>query len=144
MILYIYYNTIIMIWAGLYFALLIPNMKSSSVEDGPHIKRSLIINLILAGSTQVILPYMILGSAMNLIIFKFGLFAKYIMPLGFAWGYIACMTTSLNIIKNTTYSTTQKKKLPKFFNTKKNLYYFFIGAPTVWTLILYIIIGNLK
>ena len=115
MILYIHYNTILMIWAGLYLVLFIPNMKSSSVEDGPHIKRSLIINLILAGSTQVILPYMILGSAMNLIIFKFGLFAKYIMPLAFAWGYIACMTTSLNIIKNTTYSTTQKKKITKIF-----------------------------
>ena len=43
------------------------------------------------------------------------------MPLLFAWGYIACMTTSLNIIKKAEYSTTQKEKLPKLFNNKKSL-----------------------
>ena len=144
MILYTYYNTIIWIWVGLYFAVYIPNYKICMEEEGPNIKRSLIINLILAGSAQIILPYMILGSAMNLIVFKFGLFAKYIMPIAFAWGYVACMTTSLNIIKKAEFSTTQKKKLPKLFNNKKSLLYFFIGGPIVWLSVLYSYLYSFK
>ena len=144
MILYTYYNTIIWIWVGLYFAVYIPNYKICMEEEGPNIKRSLIINLILAGSAQIILPYMILGSVMNIIAFKFGFFAKYIMPIAFAWGYVACMTTSLNIIKKAEYSTTQKKKLPKLFNNKKSLLYYFIGGPIVWIFVFDILIYNFK
>ena len=144
MILYAYYNTIIFILAGLYFAVLIPNYKISGEEEGPNIKRSLIVNLILASFAQIIIPYAVLGSAMNIIVFNYGFFAKYIMPLLFAWGYIACMTTSLNIIKKAEYSTTQKEKLPKLFNNKKSLLYYFIGGPIVWIFVFNILIHNFK
>ena len=113
-------------------------------EEGPNIKRSLIINSILAGSAQIILPYMILGSVMNIIAFKFGFFAKYIMPLAFAWGYVSCMSTSFNIIKKAEYSATQKKKLPKLFNNKRSLLYYFIGGPIVWLFVFDILIYNFK